>query len=74
MTKYGTNSSSNPRHGSDEYFNFLDMGGPTRDYSGGRLEPGINDPGRAQQGYQSAPAYNDGQVHDFHSKQYFFQN
>ncbi|KAH6757794.1 hypothetical protein C2S52_023284, partial [Perilla frutescens var. hirtella] len=55
----GTNSSSNPRHGSDEYFNFLNLDSPTRNFSGGNQEPGINNPGRAQGGYRFNPAYNE---------------
>ncbi|KAH6781263.1 hypothetical protein C2S51_006556 [Perilla frutescens var. frutescens] len=54
-------SSSNPRLGPDEFFNFPDMDCLIHDFSGRLQEPEINDPSPAQEGYQVDPVYNDEQ-------------
>ncbi|KAH6821143.1 hypothetical protein C2S53_019658 [Perilla frutescens var. hirtella] len=54
-------SSSNPRLGPDEFFNFPDMDCLFHDFSDRLQEPEINDPSPAQEGYQVDPVYNDEQ-------------
>ncbi|KAH6815109.1 germin 3 [Perilla frutescens var. frutescens] len=54
-------SSSNPRLGPDEFFNFPDMDCLIHNFSGRLQEPEINDPSPAQEGYQVDPVYNDEQ-------------
>ncbi|XP_057793282.1 two-component response regulator ARR1-like [Salvia miltiorrhiza] len=50
---------SNPRHASDEYFNFPDMDSLIHDFSGRQQEPEIDNPSPVQEVYQVDPAYND---------------
>lgn len=58
-----TNNTPNPRHASDEYFNFPDMDTLIHDFSGGRQqEPEIDNPSPAREGYQVDPSYNNDKV------------
>lgn len=62
----GTNSSSNPKHSSDEFFNFPDMDCLIQNLSGAPQGSGTNSPNPAQGAYHFDPAYHDEQV--FHAE------